>query len=187
MTIETHEGASNLVDVQTIDANIHVELKYATKDNFTGQVIYTFDRCFLQREAAVALSGAQKRLEALGLGLKVWDGFRPIWAQRKLWEACPDDRFVSPPYKGSHHSRGTAVDVTLVTKEGIDLLMPSGFDDFSEKASLRYQKASAAALRNRDLLQSVMKEAGFLSYDLEWWHFNFKDWEKFSPIEEEVF
>lgn len=180
------KNRSHLVDLQTIIPGVQVELKYATKDNITGQAIYAFDRCFLREEAALALQKAQKELEAIGYGLKVWDGFRPQSAQVKLWQACPNARFVAPPEKGSNHTRGVAIDVTLVSKEGKELLMPSGFDDFSEKASVSYKDASQIALKNRDLLQKVMKQAGFLSYELEWWHFNLQGWENFPPIEGDV-
>jgi zinc D-Ala-D-Ala dipeptidase len=174
--------SSSLVDVTTLHPNIRVELKYASTENFTRKAIYNFTRCFLQREVALALAKVQTSLEELSLGLKVWDGYRPVAAQWKLWESCPDPRFVRHPAIGSCHSRGASVDVTLVTKEGCDLIMPSDFDDFSERASVHYLKAPQEALKNRDLLQKAMQNAGFLRYELEWWHFDFHTWESFPLI-----
>ncbi len=179
---EGRKADSTLVDVQKIHPGILVDLKYATADNFTRKKIYHFHRCFLQNKVAVALGKVQTKLESMNLGLKVWDGFRPPSAQRKLWEACPNERFVAHPSKGSCHSRGASVDVTLVTKDKKELLMPSAFDDFSEKACLHYKDAPEIALKHRDLLHRVMHEEGFLSYEWEWWHFNFQGWEQFPPI-----
>ncbi len=176
----------DLVDVQTIDQTIHVELKYATKDNFTRQVIYDFSRCFLLKQVALALKRVQEKLKRVSLGLKIWDGFRPISAQWKLWEACPDPKFVSDPKKGGLHTRGTAVDVTLFTKDGQELLMPSCFDDFSERGHIHYKDCSQEACQNRDLLQKVMIEGGFIGYAFEWWHFDFHQEKKSLPILEDI-
>lgn len=172
-----------LIDVQSLIPRIFVDLKYATPDNFTGTRVYEFHRCFLLKEAALKLAEVQAELESMGLGLKIWDGFRPIETQWKFWELVSDERYVADPRKGGRHTRGTAVDVTLVTKEGRELFMPSAFDDFSEKASRDYQEASEEAIRNRELLQEVMEKHGFVGYANEWWHFDFIGWENYPPID----
>ncbi|MES2199286.1 MAG: M15 family metallopeptidase [Chlamydiota bacterium] len=174
---------SGLVDIKLISANIQVDLKYATADNFTGQVVYDFQDCFVSREVALRLSDVQAELEMMGLGLKIWDGFRPMAAQWKFWELVPDERYVSNPLKGGRHTRGTAVDVTLVTKDHKELVMPSAFDDFSEKAHRNYKEGSEESLKNSFLLQEVMERHGFIGMPTEWWHFDLIGWESFPPID----
>ena len=172
-------GESNpvLVDIQTVNPKIRVDLKYATADNFIGQVIYAFKECLLLESVAMALNEVQRELEPLGLGLKVWDGYRPIAAQWKFWEILPNPSYVSDPRKGGRHTRGTAVDVTLVNAEGQELVMPTAFDDFSEKAHSDYMGASEEAMRNRALLRNAMERHGFTVLRTEWWHFDFKGWQ----------
>jgi D-alanyl-D-alanine dipeptidase len=174
---------TKLVNIQTIAPKIEVDLKYATEDNFTGQVVYAFKECFLLEEVALALKEVSQELDQQGLRLKVWDGFRPIAAQWKFWELVPDERYVSDPRKGGRHTRGTAVDLTLMTAEGQELVMPSCFDDFSEKAHRDYQGASEEALNNRALLETVMQKHGFTGFPSEWWHFDFNGWENCPPLE----
>ncbi len=175
--------SSELVDIKVVSPNIRVDLKYATADNFTGQVVYDFQRCFVCREVALKLCDVQAELETVGLGLKVWDGFRPMAAQWKFWELVPDARYVSNPLKGGRHTRGTAVDVTLVTSDFQEVLMPSAFDDFSEKAHRDYKGAPEEALENSLFLQKVMEKHGFIGMPTEWWHFDLIGWENFAPIE----
>jgi len=172
-----------LVNVLSFIPNIRIDLKYATADNFTGRKVYSFRDCFLCEEAAVKLAAVQAELELMGLGLKVWDGFRPMAAQWKFWELVPDKRYVSDPRKGGRHTRGTAVDVTLVTKEGKELLMPSGFDDFSERAHQDYQGASKEEIQNREFLRKIMEKHGFEGIFSEWWHFDLIGWKDHPPID----
>ncbi|MBY0528572.1 MAG: D-alanyl-D-alanine dipeptidase [Rhabdochlamydiaceae bacterium] len=171
-----------LLDVQSVIPQVQVDLKYATTDNFTGQIVYDFDRCLLLKEVVDALCLVQAELEELGFGLKIWDGFRPVAAQWKFWELVPDERYVSDPRKGGRHTRGTAVDLTLITTEGTELPMPSLFDDFSEKAHRNYQGASYEEISNRKLLEEVMEKHGFVGLPTEWWHFDLIGWEKYPPI-----
>ncbi len=174
---------SELVDLQSFVPNIQIDLKYATTDNFTGQIVYSFQCCLLLKEAALRLRDVQAELETVGLGLKVWDGFRPLAAQWKFWELVPDERYVSDPRKGGRHTRGTAVDLTLITNEGKELVMPSEFDDFSEKAHQDYMGVSDEAIRNRTFLREVMERHGFIGLPTEWWHFDLVGWENYQPIE----
>ncbi len=173
---------SDLIDVQLYIPQIRVDLKYATSNNFTGQPVYHFDRCFLLKEVVLRLSQVQKELEAVDLGLKIWDGFRPLAVQWKFWELMPDRRYVADPREGGRHTRGTAVDVTLVSKDGKELPMPSDFDDFSEKARRDYAQASIEEIANRELLCSVMEKNDFIGLPTEWWHFDLLGWEKYPPL-----
>ena len=171
-----------LVDIQQINPSIVVELRYATENNFTGAVVYDFQTCSLVPEAAMALSAVQDDLQKLHLRLKVWDAYRPLSAQWKFWELVPDERYVSNPRKGGRHTRGTAVDVTLIDEEGSELPMPSLFDDFSEKAHRNYAGGTAEETQNRELLQKYMEKHGFIGIASEWWHFDYKDWKSFPVI-----
>lgn len=149
------------------------ELKYATSDNFTGQVIYEFEDVFLRYGTVMKLKAVSDELAQQGLYLKIWDGFRPVSAQFKLWDICPDDTYVANPNHGySNHSRGFAVDLTLVDAEGNELPMPTAFDDFSARADRDYSECDPQSAENARLLESVMEKHGFQGYWGEWWHFN---------------
>jgi D-alanyl-D-alanine dipeptidase len=169
------EATVKLVDIHKLDPNIIIDLKYATKDNFTGQIVYPVNKCYLREEVAKKLSKVQKKLNKIGLGLKVWDAYRPLSVQYKFWELVPDPRYVADPKTGSNHNRGAAVDVTLVDSKGKELLMPTKFDDFSEKASGSYMDLPEEAIKNRELLKKYMTEEGFEAFASEWWHFNDKN------------
>lgn len=150
-----------------------VELKYGTSDNFTGQVIYDFQEVYLRYGTVQKLKAVSEELHQLGFSLKIWDGFRPVSAQFKLWEICPDDTYVANPNKGySNHSRGFAVDVTIVDSEGREVEMPTAFDDFSPLADRDYSDCPETAANHARLLETVMEKHGFKGYFGEWWHFN---------------
>jgi len=168
-----------------------VELKYSTEDNFTGQKIYPFHDAYLRYGTVKKLLVAQDQLKAEGMGLKLWDAFRPVSAQFTLWEVCPDPRYVADPRTGySSHSRGNTVDITLVDAMGQEMTMPTSFDDFSALADRDYADCSEEAARNALLLQSVMEEVGFKGYFGEWWHFSDADTypveEHFEPLEQHL-
>lgn len=152
--------------------NIQTDLKYADTDNFTGQVIYDFSTVYLRYGTVKKLEAVQADLDQLGLGLKIWDGFRPVSAQFRLWEVCPDSRYVANPNTGfSAHNRGNTVDVTLVDSQGKELTMPTGFDDFSPKADRDYSDCPQEAADNALILEALMEKHGFIGYKNEWWHF----------------
>ena len=132
---------------------------------------------------AKKLDAVQKVFEKWGMGLKIYDGYRPLPVQQKMWDLIHDERFVSnPAVNEGRHTRGTAVDVTLVDKRGRPLPMPSDFDEFSPRAAVNYRGGSTEERRNRDLLQRVMTRHGFLSYSDEWWHFDFRGWGQYPPM-----
>lgn len=158
------------------------ELMYATGRNFTGQVIYDFTDAYLRYGTVKKLMAVSEDLAQLGLSLKIWDGFRPVSAQFRLWEVCPNPAFVANPQKGfSSHSRGNTVDITLVDADGNELEMPTGFDDFSAKADRDYSDCTQTAAAHAELLEILMEKHGFKGYSAEWWHYS--DTDEY-PIEE---
>lgn len=160
------------VDVQEYIPDIHVELRYATVNNFVGEVIYDSTAVYLRYGTVAKLMEIQQALRLQGLSLKIWDAFRPASAQHKLWTAKPDPEFVANPQTGySNHTRGNTVDVTIVDKDGNELEMPSDFDDFSEKADRDYSDCTTEAAKNAQMLENLMTEYGFTGYESEWWHF----------------
>lgn len=173
----------DLVDMQTIDPRIIIDLRYATINNFTTKVIYSFCHCYLLRKVAYALKDVQDELKFMNLGLKIWDGYRPLSAQKLLWNILPDERYIANPLKGGKHTRGTAVDLTIVDNNKKELSMPSDFDEFNEKAHRYYKGVSKEKIKNRELLQEVMEKHGFIGLETEWWHFDFKGWEKCLPMD----
>lgn len=169
----TPKNIDGLVRVKDIDDTIIIDLKYATQDNFTGKIVYPFKTCLLRKETAEKLSKANRQLSESNYRIKIYDGYRPPYAQEIFWNLIGDERFVANPNKGgSIHSRGGAVDVTIVDKNGNELEMPSKFDDFTEKASRKNGTMSVIVCQNLNLLTSAMKENGFDCIDTEWWHYN---------------
>jgi D-alanyl-D-alanine dipeptidase len=181
---ETGKLPADLVELVTIDRTIRLDIRYATRDNFLSTPVYTQARAFLQRPAAEALVAASAELRRHGWGLLVHDAYRPWYVTKVFWEATPPDKreFVADPALGSKHNRGCAVDLTLYDLEsGRPAVMPSLYDEMSERASPTYAGGSAAERRRRDLLRSVMEAHGFTVYEHEWWHFDYRDWERY-PI-----
>lgn len=153
---------SDFVPVSDYIPNIVVDLQYATDDNFTARVIYDFTDAYLRYGTVMKLQAVNEELAEFGLKIKIWDGFRPISAQFKLWEAYPDANYVSNPNVGySSHSKGNTVDLTLVDMQGNEIVMPTGFDDFSNKADRDYSDCSEEAANNAMLLQTIMERHGF--------------------------
>jgi len=154
---------------------IEVEMKYASKDNFMKAKVYDCGRCFLRPEAVVILKKINKELsEKHGYRLKVFDCFRPQPYQERLWKIMPDPDYVTPPQKGSMHSRGLAVDLTIVDADGDELDMGTPFDFFGEEAHQDYTKHSEVINENRALLKTTMEKYGFKSIRTEWWHYSYR-------------
>lgn len=172
-----------LVRVRDYIPSVYVDLKYATQDNFTGEVIYGFTEPSLRYGTVKKLAAVQAALLKQGYSLKIWDAYRPTSAQFRLWEICPDATFVANPNTGfSSHSRGNTVDVTLVRSDGSEQEMPTGFDDFSSRADRDYSDVSAEAAENARLLEQTMASHGFRCYAAEWWHFS--DVDAYSVVSE---
>ena len=175
---------SGLVDVTALDSTIVVELRYATPNNFLHERLYPADApCLLQREVAFKLIKAQQNLVQQGFGLKVWDAYRPLSVQVRLWQKLPNPRFVAPPSRGSRHNRGAAVDVTLVDSLGREVEMPTGFDDFSPLAAPGHPDVPATAALHCRILHDAMKQAGFRAISSEWWHFDAVGYRKFPILD----
>ncbi|PIS30712.1 MAG: peptidase M15 [Candidatus Marinimicrobia bacterium CG08_land_8_20_14_0_20_45_22] len=168
---------TELVELKTIIPDIELDIRYATTNNFVRQVLYPSNRCFLVREAAIALNEVQADLKTNGYKLKVYDGYRPLSVQRRMWEIFPNPNFVADPKTGSRHNRGYAVDVTLITIDGDSIDMPTPFDDFTEKASRSYQNLPESALKHRQILEDAMEAHGFTGLSSEWWHFDYQGYE----------
>lgn len=163
---------SDFVKVRDYIPDIVVDLKYATSSNFTGQVVYDFTEVYLRYSTVLKLMDVQAELREQGYKLKIWDAFRPLKAQEKLWNAKPDPNYVSNPWNGTNsHSRGNTVDVTLVNAEGKEVEMPTGFDDFTTFADRDYSDCTDTAAKNATLLQEIMEKHGFKGLQTEWWHF----------------
>ena len=174
---------ARLIDIRKVNPKIVLDIRYATTNNFLKQKLYPVARCVLRGAAASRLSQVQNDLSKNGLGLKVYDCYRPLSVQKKMWQVMPDSRFVANPTKGSRHNRGAAVDVTLIDRNGKELEMPTGFDNFTEKAYLNYSGGSSQSRRNRQILQDAMKKYGFIPLETEWWHFDAPGWDKFSVLD----
>lgn len=174
-----------LVDVAKVCPNVRIELRYATNNNVTRLPLYPEKaRCMLRASVAERLRRAHAWLRPYGTGIKIWDAYRPAWAQRILWNAAPHAQFVGDPGRGgSLHTWGVAIDATLVDALGRELKMPSGFDDFSRAAARSYAGSDEAVARNLRLLQSAMSAAGFMVMRDEWWHFVASDYRAFGPAD----
>jgi D-alanyl-D-alanine dipeptidase len=172
-----------LVDLADIDPSFVIDNRYATTDNVTGIRLYPANTIYLERSAAERLARVQASLRGQGLGLKVFDGYRPLAIQKALWKVKPDPRYVADPAQGSRHNRGSAVDVTLVDAEGRELPMPSAFDEFSERSHLAFVDAPGDLLANRETLQKAMRAEGFIPLATEWWHFDAPGWRAFPVMD----
>jgi zinc D-Ala-D-Ala dipeptidase len=162
-------------ELNSLDNTIQLDLRYATDNNFVKTKMYDCGRCFFRPEAATALAKAHKLLKDKGLGgLKMFDCYRPRPYQQRLWNKKPDSRYVTPPWKGSQHTRGLAADLTIVDKNGNELDMGTPFDTFSEKAHSGCQDLPKTVLENRKILREVMDKVGFNSITTEWWHYSFR-------------
>ena len=186
--VQSEPDDEDFVNVKAYIPDIIVELPYSTDNNFTKQKIYDFSDAWLRYGTVKKLMKVQEELKQNDLYLKIWDGFRPPSAQFKLWEICPDPTYVSNPNKGfSSHSRGNTVDITLVRKDGTEITMPTGFDDFSKLADRDYSDCSAEAAANATLLEDLMCKHGFKPYSGEWWHFSdnqsYPAEESFEPLD----
>ncbi len=172
----------SFVDLEKVDSRIILDIRYATENNFVRKPVYTMAKCFLRKPVALKLKCVQDALEHLGLGLKVYDGYRTLTAQKLFWELFPDERYVANPVEGSRHHRGASVDVTLVDRNG-ELIMPTEFDTFSEKSHRNNMDACEEAICNRAVLEAAMVSQGFIGIPTEWWHFDDEDWMNY-PIED---
>jgi len=180
-SMHTINSPSDFVDITILDPSIVLDIRYATPNNFTGVSVYDNARCFLRCGTAHKLINVQRELSGIGLGVKVFDAYRPRSVSNKFWELIGDERYVAHPAQGSHHNRGASVDVTLINlKANEELKMPSAFDDFSQAAHRQYESMSPEARQNCFLLEQIMHKHGFIGLATEWWHFDDIDWEAYD-------
>lgn len=180
-------GHSKLVQIRTLDPSILVELRYATSHNIARRPLYPADMpALLRPSVAWRLVAAQRYLVARGFRLKIWDAYRPKAAQDELWRLTQNNHFVANPGDGvgSLHTRGVAVDATLVDVLGRDVPMPTDFDAFTADAGMHYQGSDPLVRLNLRTLQRAMGRAGFYGLSMEWWHFVARDWKQYSTIPE---
>ena len=176
----------DLVELIGLDPTIRLDIRYADSNNFMGRPMYSLPKAFLQRPAAEALARVHRSLAKRGYGLLVFDGYRPWSVTRKFWDETPPEkrRFVADPAKGSRHNRGCAVDLSLFDlKTGAEVRMPSGYDEFTERASPGYTGGTGEERRCRDLLRSAMESEGFSVNSGEWWHFDFHEWQEYGILD----
>ncbi|MGC4015047.1 MAG: M15 family metallopeptidase [Luteolibacter sp.] len=174
----------HLVDVESMRRPPVRDVRYATTDNFTRTKLYPLPKVFLHPDTARALEAVQADLAVHGLGLKIFDGYRPLSVQWKMWNLIHDDRYVSnPAVNRGRHTRGTAVDVTLVDRQGRELPMGTAFDDFTDRAHPDYPALPETVKRNRQLLAGVMSRHDFEAYPYEWWHFDLKGWKGYPVLD----
>ena len=172
----------HLVELTKLDRTIKLDIRYATADNFVGRAVYPEARAFLQSVAAEGVVRVHRGLAKYGLGIVVYDAYRPWSISKLFWEVVPREQrmFVADPAKGSKHNRGCAVDLSIFELDSEKAVpMPSGYDEFTERASPNYAGGTEEERRNRDLLRSLMEDAGFIVNPKEWWHFDHDDWENY--------
>ena len=173
---------ADLVELTKLDPTIRLEIRYATTNNFLGTKFYSQARAFMQRPAAEAVVRANRKLKPFGYGLLVHDAYRPWYVTKVFWDATPADKkiFVADPAKGSRHNRGCAVDLTLYdlrTKRPVEMV--STYDETTARAYPDYPGGTSLQRWHRKLLREAMEAEGFTVYNAEWWHFDYKDWNRY--------
>ncbi|MEM9916487.1 MAG: M15 family metallopeptidase [Bacteroidota bacterium] len=170
----TELDTTQWIDLQWLDPSIMKDIRYATSNNFVKEQLYECPRCLLRPEVAYRMVSAQRELQQKGLGLKVFDCYRPRPVQEKLWEKVPDARYVTPPSKGSMHNRGSAVDLTIVDQDGKELDMGTDYDYFGREAYHDYTDLDSTVLANRRLLKETMATIELSPIRTEWWHYSYR-------------
>ena len=173
-----------LINLETFVPGLVLDIRYATTNNFTGEKIYNLPRAYARKPVADALKKVQEELKPQGLGIKIFDGYRPYKATVKFYEVYRDTTYVASPYRGSRHNRGCALDLTLIDlKTGKELPMPTEYDSFKKEAWPSTPVADPGIRKNRALLIEVMEKHGFRVNSSEWWHFDFTGWRNFEVMD----
>jgi D-alanyl-D-alanine dipeptidase len=175
---------SRLVEIKKYIPGIALDIRYATTNNFTHHRMYPQARAFARLPVVLALKDVQDDLKTRGLGLKIYDAYRPYSVTARFYELTPDTNFVADPHKGSKHNRGCAIDLSIIDlKTGKELDMPTGFDSFSRMAAANYADLPKPRIKNRELLKSVMQAHGFKVIATEWWHYDFDGWATYPLLD----
>ncbi|WP_244139406.1 M15 family metallopeptidase [Mucilaginibacter ginkgonis] len=182
---QVKENSNNqLVEIIPAKTGILLDVRYATTNNFMHAVMYPQARAFARLPVYHALLAIQHDLEKQGLGLKIFDGYRPYNITVKFYNMTRDTSFVANPAHGSKHNRGCAIDLTIVDlKTGKEIEMPTGYDSFTKAAAAKFEPVSATAKKNRQLLQDEMTSHGFQILPTEWWHFDFIGWQQYKLLD----
>jgi len=165
---------SDFVRLKDLSEDFVLDMRYATANNFLKQQVYDCGECYLRKATAKALVKAQEEFKQHGYRIKLFDCYRPLSVQKKMWKILPGTDYVANPAKGSKHNRGAAVDLTLVDKNGKELNMGTGFDYFGKKAHHTYTDLPKEVLANRRLLKEVLAKHNFKSIYSEWWHYEYR-------------
>ncbi|HUR67230.1 MAG TPA: M15 family metallopeptidase [Chitinophagaceae bacterium] len=180
------DPAKKMIELKSLAPSIVYDLRYATLNNFMKRLMYPSGtkQTYMRLPAATALHQVQQELNTMGLGLKIFDAYRPYSVTVKFWELVKDERYVAHPGKGSGHNRGVAVDLTIIDlKNGKELDMGTGFDNFSDTAHHTFTKFSKEILKNRELLRSIMEKNGFKMYAEEWWHYAWPESSRYEILD----
>src|SRR5258705_7952788 len=175
-----------MIELKTLMPSLKYDLRYATTNNFMHRLMYPqkTNVTFLRLPAAISLQKVQQELNEKGLGLKIFDAYRPYSVTVKFWELIKDERYVANPAKGSGHNRGIAVDLTIFNlKTGEELNMGTGFDNFTNTAHQTFTDLPEEVLQNRGLLRTTMEKYGFKAFDTEWWHYFLNNGDKFEILD----
>ncbi len=175
-----------LAELKLLAPNLVYDLRYATRNNFMQRLMYPKNTrtAFLRQPAAEALARVQQELNKEGLGIKIFDAYRPYSVSEKFWKLVKDERYVANPAKGSNHNRGTAVDLTLVDLEtGKELNMGTDFDHFTDTAHHAFRHLPTTVLENRQKLKSIMNRFGFTALGTEWWHYTYQSPQEYDVLD----
>lgn len=173
-----------LVEIKKLIPNIKLDIRYATKNNFAKKAVYKQARAFARLPVVEALQKVQNELNKSGVGLKIFDGYRPYSVTVTFYELASDKNFVANPKDGSRHNRGCAIDLTLIDlKTGRELEMPTPYDSFAPEAAADFNKLPEQVIKNRELLIKTMEKNGFKVLSNEWWHFDFNGWKNFEVMD----
>jgi D-alanyl-D-alanine dipeptidase len=176
---------ADLVELTKLDPSIKLDIHYASSNNFLGVPLYEQARAFMERPAAEAVVRVNRKLHEQGLGLLVFDAYRPWYVTKIFWDATPakDHDYVANPSDGSRHNRGCAVDLTIYDlRTGEPIAMPSSYDEFSDRAHPDYAGGTDEERKHRDFLRKTMEAEGFTVYNTEWWHFDYQQWKQYPIV-----
>ncbi|RNL50581.1 M15 family metallopeptidase [Pedobacter jejuensis] len=175
---------NELIEIKKAIPTIKLDIRYATKNNFMKQVMYGQARAFARKPVVESLKKVQSELNKKGLGLKIFDGYRPYAITVAFYKKASDKNFVANPKQGSKHNRGCAVDLTIINlKTGKEIPMPTPYDSFSAAAAANYPNVSAEVKKNRDFFISLMRKHKLNVLENEWWHYDFQGWQNYALMD----
>ena len=172
--IDRSVSDSTFVNLKDYSTDFVYDMRYATENNFLNAKVYDCAECYLRLKTVKALIAANVEFQKLGYTIKIFDCYRPLSIQKRMWQMVPNPSYVANPAKGSIHNRGGAVDIALVDTNGTAVDFGTDFDFFGKEASHSFKKLDRTIRKNRKLLRKVMEVNGFKALESEWWHYDFK-------------